>query len=247
LTGESSDTIRGFFSMKAMKWAALILVLFVCSLFCELTVAQEKKEKSGVVIDEAKKSVSVDAKVAPRKLANLDQIYPIELIAGWPAPRGKKAHEIVVSVDVEPSEVHRALEKLGLKPGKPAKGEDTKAEGPVVNVFMEVPDASGGTKKVSMEKVLYDPKTKKPAPKMTFIFTGSVLSAPDPNTPDVKKYGADLTGSLIVLFPVSDETVLQTSWTMKEEKYLKLEVNSDIVGKEGGAVKLVIEVPPQKK
>jgi hypothetical protein len=73
------------------------------------------------------------------------------------------------------------------------------------------------------------------------------LSAPDPNTPDVKKYGADLTGSLIVLFPVTDETVLQTSWTMKEEKYLKLEVNSDVMPKEGGAVKLVIEVPPQKK
>jgi hypothetical protein len=139
------------------------------------------------------------------------------------------------------------LEKLGLKAGKPAKGEDAKAEGPTVNVFMEVPDPAGGVKKVSMEKVLYDPKTKKPAPKMTFVFTGSVLTAPDPNIPDVKKYGADLTGSLIVLFPVTDETVLQTSWTMKEEKYLKLEVNPDVMPKEGGAVKLVIEVPPQKK
>ncbi len=233
--------------MNAAKWIAFVVGLAAFTLSCEWMAAQEKKDKPGVTVDEAKKTVSVDAKVAPRKLPNLDQIYPIELIAGWPAPRGKKAHEIVVSVDVEPSEVHRGLEKLGLKPGKPAKGEDTKAEGPVVNVFMEVPDAAGGVKKVSMEKVLYDPKTKKPAPKMTFVFTGSVLSAPDPNTPDIKKYGADLTGSLIVLFPVSDETVLQTSWTMKEEKYLKLEVNPDVMPKEGGAVKLVIEVPPQKK
>jgi hypothetical protein len=233
--------------MKIMKWVVFTLGLLACTASSEMMVAQEKKDKPGVTVDETKKTVSVDAKMAPRKLPNLDQIYPIELIAGWPAPRGKKAHEIVVSVDVEPSEVHRGLEKLGLKPGKPAKGEDTKAEGPVVNVFIEVPDATGGMKKVSMEKVLYDPKTKKPAPKMTFIFTGSVLSAPDPNTPDIKKYGADLTGSLIVLFPVTDETVLQTSWTMKEEKYLKLEVNSEIMPKEGGAVKLVIEVPPQKK
>jgi hypothetical protein len=73
------------------------------------------------------------------------------------------------------------------------------------------------------------------------------MSAPDPNNPAVKKYGADLTGSLIVLFPVSDETVMQTSWTMDEEKYLKLEVNPDVMPKEGGDVKLVIEVPPQKK
>lgn len=233
--------------MRAIKWSAFALVMMTCAFSSEMMVAQEKKAKSAVVVDEAKKTVSVDAKVAPRKLPNLDQIYPIELIAGWPAPRGKKAHEIVVSVEVDPSEVHRGLEKLGLKPGKPAKGEDTKAEGPVVNVYMEVPDPTGGTKKVPMEKVLLDPKTRKPPPKMTFIFTGSVLSAPDPNTPDIKKYGADLTGSLIVLFPVSDETVLQTSWTMKEEKYLKLEVNSDVMPKEGGEVKLVIEVPPPKK
>jgi hypothetical protein len=233
--------------MKALKWLVFVVGIVICSTATESMVAQEKKEKGNVTIDEAKKTVSVDAKMAPRKLPNLDQVYPIELIAGWPAPRGKKAHEIVVSVDVDPSEVHRGLEKLGLKPGKPAKGEDAKAEGPVVYVYIEIPDPAGGTKKVSMEKVLYDPKTKKPAPKMTFIFTGSVLSAPDPNTPDVKKYGADLTGSLITLFPVTDEVVLQTAWTMKEERYLKLEVNSEVMPKEGGAVKLVIEVPPPKK
>jgi hypothetical protein len=230
-----------------MKSVAFILGIVACSFVWgtarETTFAQEKKDTPGVVVDEAKKTVSVDAKMAPRKLPNLDQIYPIELIAGWSAPRGKKAHEIVVTVDVDPSEVHKGLEKLGLKAGKPAKGEDTKAEGPVVNVFMEIPDPAGGTKKVSMEKVLLDPKTKKPAPKMTFIFTGSVMSAPDPSKPDVKKYGADLTGSLISLFPVTDETVLQTSWTMKEEKYLKLEVNTEVMPKEGSAVKLVIEVP----
>ena len=58
--------------------------------------------------------------------------------------------------------------------------------------------------------MLIDPATKKPPPKMTFIFTGSVMTAPDPNKPDEKKYGADLTGSLICLFPVTDEVCLQT-------------------------------------
>ena len=61
-----------------------------------------------------------------------------------------------------------------------------------------------------------------------------------------KKYGADLTGSLICLFPVTDEVVLQTTWTMKEEKYLKFDVNNAVLPKEGGAVKLVIEVPAKK-
>src|SRR3954452_24216259 len=124
-----------------MKHLALAFGLLAAVLSTEATVAQEKKGGPGVTVDEAKKWVVVDAKVAPRKV--LDQVYPIELVAGWPHPKGKKAHEIVVSTDVNPSEVHKGLEELGPKPGKPAKGEGAKAEGPVVNVFIEVPDAAG--------------------------------------------------------------------------------------------------------
>jgi len=236
-----------------MNRLALALVLLVAA---QTTTAQDKKDPpkaGGVTIDEARKAVVVDAKVAPRKLPNLDKVYPIELIAGWGAPKGSKAHEIVVSIDVTPSEVHKALEKLGLKPGKPAKGGPAKdgdpfpkAEGPVVNLYLEIPDGAGGTKKVPFEKILWDPATKKAPPKMTFVFTGSVMSAPDPNKPDDKKYGADVTGSLACLFPVTDEVVLQTAWTMKEEKFLKLDVNPDAVPKEGSAVKLVIEAAEKK-
>lgn len=214
------------------------------------TAAQDKPPApaaAGVSVDPARRTVTVAATVAPRKLPHLDQVYPIELVAGWGAPKGKKAHEIVVAVDILPSEVHKGLEQLGLKPGKPAKGEGAKAEGPRVNVYIEVPDVAGGTKRLTLDKVLWDPKTKKPAPKMEFVFTGSVLTAPDPTRPDEKKYGADLTGSLIALFPVTDETVLQTTWTMKEEKFLKLDVNPAALPKEGSPVKLVIEVPPGAK
>lgn len=232
-----------------MKRLAVAFGLFTAMLAAEGTIAQDKKDPpkaSGVTVDEAKKCVLVDAKVAPRKLPNLDQVYPIELIAGWGAPKGKKAHEIVVAIDVDPSEVHKGLEKLGLKAGKPARGENTKAEGPIVNVFIEMPDGAGGNKRVPLEKILWDPKTKKAPPKMTFVFTGSIMTAIDPNKPAEKKYGADVTGSLIVLFPVTDEVVLQTAWTMKEEKFLKLDVNPDALPKEGTAVKLVIEVAEKK-
>jgi hypothetical protein len=234
-----------------MKRLALALGL---GLVVQTSIAQEKKDGAGgVTVDVNRRAVIIDAKVAPRKLPNLDKVYPIELVAGWGAPKGKKAHEIVVAIDANPSEVHKGLEKLGLKPGNPAKGGPPKdgalfpkAEGPVVYVYFEVPDGAGGARKVALEKVLMDPSTKKPPPKMTFVFTGSALTVPDPNRPDDKKYGADLTGSLICLFPVTDEVVLQTMWTMKEEKYLKFDVNPDALPKEGGAVKLVIEVPARK-
>lgn len=229
-----------------MKKCIFAIVAFALLGLARTTSADEK---TGVTVDAAKKSVSVDAKVAPRKLEHLKgEQYPIELIASWGHPKGKKAHETVLTFDANPSEVHKALETVGLKPGKPAKGSamkdgdpDPKAQGPEVNVFIEVPDGAGGTKRLTLDKVLMDPKTKKAPPKMSFVFTGSAQTAPDPNKPDDKKYGADLTGSLICLFPVTDEVVLQTAWTMKEEKFLKLDVRPDVLPKEGTPVKLVIE------
>ena len=223
--------------------APTLLVAFAVILGAEGDHAVGQDKPAAVVVDKDKRTVSVPAKVAPRKLEHLKgEVYPIELIAGWGHPRGKKAHEIVVAIDVLPSEVHKGLEELGLKAGKPAKGPDAKAEGPAVLVYFEVPEG-GTSKKVAVEKVLIDPKSKKQAPKMTFRFTGSAMVAPDPTKPDDKKYGADLTGSLVCLFPVTDEVVLQTDWTMKEEKYLKLDVNADALPKEGGAIRLVIEAP----
>lgn len=195
---------------------------------------------AGIKIDKDRRAVIVDAKVAPRKLAKYTEIYPIEVVACWPDPKGKKSHETVLTIDVNPSDVHKALESVGLKPGKPARGEGTEAAGPEVKVSLEIPDG-GGTKKVSIHRFLIDPKTKQAFPRdVKFRFTGSVMSKPDPSKDD-QIYGADLSGTLIAIYPVTDETVLQTSLTMKEEKYLKLEVDTAILPKEGTAVKLIIE------
>ena len=47
--------------------------------------------------------------------------YPLEVIATWPHPKGKKAHETIVNFSeaIKPSDVHKALESLGLTAGKP--------------------------------------------------------------------------------------------------------------------------------
>lgn len=229
--------------MRRLPLAAVLGLLIASPLAAE-------DKKTGVVVDKDKKTVTIDAKVAPRKLPDLAEVYPIEVIACWPAEdkakptahKGKKAHETVVTIDANPSDVHKALEEVGLKPGKPAKGEGTEAVGPDVTVTIDVPAGDGPAKKLTPDKFLVDPKTKKPFPKgVKFRFTGSVMSQEDPTKPE-KKYGADLSGTLIAIFPVTDETVLQSSLTMKEEKYLKLETNKDLLPKEGTAVKLVLEV-----
>src|SRR5947209_9992505 len=107
--------------------------------------------KTGVVVDKAKRTVTIDAKVAPRKLPHLKgEIYPIEVIACWPHPKGKKAHETVVTIDALPSAVHKAIMELGLKPGTPRMG-DTKDPpiGPECNIYLEIPGDDGGTKRIS--------------------------------------------------------------------------------------------------
>jgi hypothetical protein len=76
-------------------------------------------------------------------------------------------------------------------------------------------------------------------------FTGSIMTKPDPNKGEV--YGADDSGTLIVIFPVSNSTVLQTNLTMEYEHLMKLETNTKVLPPVGTPVKLVLEVPALKK
>jgi hypothetical protein len=223
---------------------SLPLLAALAAALLALAAPADDAAPAGIAVDKAKRTVTVEARVAPRKLPHLADVYPIEVVACWPYREGRqgKAHETVVITDAKPSDVHKALESLGLKPGKPAKGEGAKAEGPEVKVYIEVPQPGGAAKRYTMDKVLLDPKTKKPMPKVAFKFTGSAMTQPDPSKPE-KVYGADVSGTLIALFPVTDETVIQTSLTMAEEKFLKLEVNPAVIPKEGSPVKVVIEAP----
>jgi hypothetical protein len=219
--------------------AGSILFFAVCA------SAHSAEPAAGIVVDKDKRTVIIDAKIAPRKIDDprYKEIYPIEVIACWAFPKGQKAHETVVTIDVKPSAVHKALESLGLKPGTPVMGESKKPpQGPEVRVYLQVPGADGESKRLPIEKVLLDPKTNKPMPKVQWRFTGSVLKQPNPDK-DEKVYGADLSGTLISIFPVTSETVFQTNLTMKEEKYVKLETNKKLLPKEGTAVKLILEVP----
>lgn len=195
-----------------------------------------------LIVDKAAKTVTIHGAIALRKLPNLDQIYPIEVIGTWPAPKAQKAHETVVSFKgVNPSNVHKALTDLGLKPGKPAYGEGAKAEGPEVKLFLEFTNASGKVEKLPLDKCLVT-KDGKPVPEFKWHFTGSIMKEPDPEKP-VQVYGADLTGTFISIFPVTDCCVFQSQMTMKEESTLKLETNAKVMPKEGTAVKLIVQLP----
>lgn len=223
------------------KISKTVLAALVVATNVRLFAADEKPAEA-IQIDKDKKTVTIACKIAPRKLPNLNEIYPIEVIASLPAPKGQKAHETVVTFDAKPSDIHKALESLGLKAGKPAKGEDASAAGPEVKVFLDLPGAGGLSKRLPIEKVLVDRKTAKAMPPLKWIFTGSITKQPDPNKPETV-YAADTAGTLIAIFPVTDETVLQTNLTMKDEPLIKLETNTKVLPEVGTDVQLVIQVP----
>jgi hypothetical protein len=213
-----------------------------------LGVWADDKTPAGIVVDKDKRTVTIDAKIAPRKIDDprYKEIYPIEVIACWPFPKGQKAHETVVTIDAKPSAVHKALEDLGLKAGKPVVGQVKKqAEGPEVAIYLAFKDPDGQEKKVPIERTLVDPKTNKKMPKVKWRFTGSVMKKADPNK-DELVYAADLSGTLIAIFPVTDETVFQTHLAFKDQEALRLETDKTLLPKEGTAVKLIIEVPTGK-
>jgi hypothetical protein len=116
-----------------------------------------------------------------------------------------------------------------------------------VNVYLEFKGPDNETKRLPIEKCLSDPGSGKPMPKVKWLFTGSLMTKPDPDKDDMV-YGADLRGTLITIFPVTGETVLQTSLTAKDMKVLrsKLETDPKVIPKVGTAVKLVLEVAEKK-
>jgi len=210
----------------------------------ETTVAQEKAA-AVVTVDKARRTVMIGCRIAPRKLPNLKEIYPIEVMATYPSPRGQKAHETVVTFLAHPSDVHKALESLGLKPGQPAKGEGA-PEGPEVTISLSFQAPGGEKRTVPIESVLVDRRTGRPMPPIRWHFTGSVMKQPDPERP-LKVYGADYGGTLIALFPVTDETVFQSSLTMKDEQLLKMETNKSVLPEEFTPAELLITVKDPAK
>ncbi len=215
--------------------------LFLAGVAVLCGFVQAAEPGGAITVDKDKKTVSVACKIAPRKV--LDKIYPIEVIATTPTPQGQKAHETVLVYQAKASDLHKALEELGLKAGKPVKAsspEGSKAEGPEVKIWIEIPASDGKlAQRIPLEKSLVDVKTGKPIPTLHWLFTGSAMSKPNPDK-DETVYGADVTGTLIGIFPVTDETVIQTTLTMLDEPVLKLETNTKLLPAEGTAVKLVI-------
>jgi len=209
--------------------------------------------RGGILVDKKNSRVIVEAEIAPRKLPHLKQIYPVEvMVAG---AEGKKAHETVLTSEVSPRQVHRALEELGLKAGRPGLADKRPPVGPEVRLWIEYPGRSGLSKKVDLASAVIDRRTglaldggaSGSGRVVRWIFTGSALVKADPSSQELS-YGAEFSGTLVTIFPVTDETVFQSTLGMDAEALFNLEV-AGILPPVGSKLRLLIEPvdPPARK
>src|SRR5262249_12974797 len=89
-----------------MRWLSLACrmgMAVACFAFFPAWAAERAADKAegGVVINKENRTVTVDAKIAPRKINDprYKEIYPLEVVACWEFPKGQKAHETVVTID----------------------------------------------------------------------------------------------------------------------------------------------------
>ncbi len=193
-----------------------------------------------VIVDKVHRYIDIPALVAPRKLPTLKDIYPLEVVATYPTPQGQKAHETVVITEVLPSELHKALVGLGATAGVPIKG-DGEPTGSLVAVSLVIPGLSGKDRVIPIEKCIIDQRTGKPLPPLHWRFTGSAYRQLDPDKPE-KAYGADIAGTFVTIYPVTDETVIQSDLPNEAQSSLKLEMNRNIIPEENAPLRLRIEV-----
>ena len=129
-----------------IRFGCVVSVAIVIAVATRLS-SQEKKG-GGIVVDKDAKTVTIPVKVAPRVvLKEKKEPYPLEVIATWPHPKGKKAHETIITIDesIKPSDVHKALESLNQAGYAGRRGRQ--AEGTGVKIYFLVPDATGQERK----------------------------------------------------------------------------------------------------
>jgi len=183
-------------------------------------------------VDEAAKQVSFGAKTVKT------DVYPqlkgaIEYVITL--PKGKSYESCFESAPIDAIKLYEGLQKIGVKPGKPASG-DNPAEGGKLKMSVEWKDGDKARKE-PIEAFILDDETKKPMENVQWIFQGSKEGF----VPDLEGMGLMVlsTRNLMGLYQ-GDPTPLITNPTslMTGHRY---KINKQLLPKEGTPVRIIIE------
>ena len=82
-----------------MKRSSVVAVVFFFTTF----PARAQEKPGGLAVDKEKRTITIDCKIAPRKMDDpkfQGKTWPLEVVACYPYPKGQKAHETLVTIDI---------------------------------------------------------------------------------------------------------------------------------------------------
>ncbi len=138
-----------------------------------------------LVADRAAKEVRIEARATGVQGHTQTEFFLIATNSGHD-------YEAIAVCMARPSDVHRALEFIGLQPGRPVDPEAIRLwpRGPRVWCEIEWKLPTGGVRRVRIEETVLDTRTGQPLPKTGLVFVGSKwIPAPDGTG---KVYAADV-------------------------------------------------------
>jgi len=144
-------------------------VLFRAALLVLVSLCATASAGEKIVVDEKAKRVSLPGVVAKQGTYKVLK-GAIEYVL---VSKGGKEYETIFTTHCTPNEIHRAMLKIGLKSGEPAK-EGAPPKGQPVRILAEYHSGRKKVRRAIDELVLYR-KTGRPLQAVPWIFTGSIM------------------------------------------------------------------------
>lgn len=203
--------------------------------------------RPGVLANRKEKRVKLSGRAT-----GISEHDPVEFFA-IPMDSGKD-YESMSVVFARPSDVHAALEFIGMKPGRPVNYAKAhfwpKGERVTMTFEWDEPgekDGEAKARQVAAEELIVDRRHRpaKPLPKLGLVFVGSYMIAPEDGSKPI--YGADVSDSKSIASDFNDpSTVLDVphQW-VKGQVYGALKPNPAYRFAAGQAVTLTIR--PEKR
>jgi hypothetical protein len=198
----------------------------------------------GLLASKKEKQVRLDGRATALGAGDAVEFFLI------PADSGKDYESLTIAF-VKPSDVHRALEFIGLKPGRSVNYNNNqywpKGERVLVTIEWTPPhgdDLDRGkspNKKIRAEELILDTRTKKPLPLTGLVFTGSYLIKPEDGGKEM--YAADVSDSRSIASDYNERsTVLDVPWQWPQgEVYGSLKPNPAHPFTPGQPLQIILE------
>ncbi len=154
-----------------------------------------------------------------------------------------KEYESILVLNVVPEDIYNALIKLGVTKGNPTMYDEEadkmlQPSGGQVRLFVEWEDA-GKVKRVRVEELIYNIKTKKKMKRVDWLFAGSLMGFFDPETDD-KVLKAIVTKCLIS-FHDGDESVILQHPKPVPSTGVPYRPNKKVLPKAGTKIKFIVD------